>query len=105
MRLDMVKLSLPNKVFLEGVLGMSGGYVLDFSNASFADFFVDMGIDIYDEQRYPGFGDSKANRMRALWRNGSDIEVSASIAALADYVEARKAAPGSSGFPGEDITD
>lgn len=101
----MVKLSLPNKVFLEGVLGMGGGYVLDFSNASFADFFGDLDIDIYDEQKYPGFGDSKANRMRALWKSGSDIEVSASITALADYVEARKATPGSSGFPGEDITD
>jgi hypothetical protein len=100
----MGKLSLPNKVFLEGLLGMGGGYVLDFSNASFADFFGDLDIDIYDEQKYPGFGDSKANRMRALWRSGSDVEVSASIAALADYVEARKATPGSSGFPGEDIT-
>jgi uncharacterized protein (TIGR02391 family) len=101
----MGKLSVPNKIFLEGVLGMGGGYVLDFSNASFADFFGDLDIDIYDEQQYPGSGDSKANRMRALWKSGSDVEVSASLAALADYVEARKAAPGSSGFSGEDITD
>jgi hypothetical protein len=30
------KLSLPDKTFLESVLGMSGGYVLDFTNTSLA---------------------------------------------------------------------
>ncbi|MFJ5666365.1 TIGR02391 family protein [Micromonospora chalcea] len=101
----MSNLSLPNKTFLEAVLGMGGGYVLDFSNASFANFFGDLNVDIYDEQKYPGFGDSKANRMRALWKSGSDAEVSSSLAALADYIEVRKAASGSSAFGGEDITD
>ncbi|MER6593492.1 TIGR02391 family protein [Micromonospora purpureochromogenes] len=101
----MSKLSLPNKTFLEAVLGMGGGYVLDFSNASFANFFGDLNVDIYNEQKYPGFGDSKANRMRALWKGGSDAEVSSSLAALADYIEAKKAAPDSSAFCGEDITD
>lgn len=100
----MSKLSLPNKTFLEAVLGMAGGYILDFSNNSFANFFRDLNIDIYDEQKYPGFGDSKANRMRALWRSGSDAQVSASLVALADYIEAKQAVPDASGFQ-ENIGD
>ena len=98
----MSRLSLPNRTFLEAVLGMGGGYVLDFSNAAFANFFGELDVDIYDEQSYPGFGGSKANRMRALWRSGSDAVVSSSLVALADYIEAKKAAPGS--WSGE-ITD
>jgi hypothetical protein len=82
----MSGLSLANKTFLEATFGMGGGYVLDFSNNSFANFFGDLNIDIYDEQKYPGFGDSKANRMRALWKSAADAEVSSSLVALADYI-------------------
>ena len=48
----MSRLSLPNKIFLEGVLGMGGGYVLNFSNSSFTNFFGDLNIDVYDEEKY-----------------------------------------------------
>jgi hypothetical protein len=99
----MSRLSLPNKIFLEATLGMGGGYVLDFSNNSFANFFGDLNIDIYDEEKYPGFGDSKANRMRALWKSGSDAEVSSSLIALADYIEARQSTSSSLRFR-EDIS-
>ena len=44
---------------------MSTGYVLDFTSASFESLFRDIEIDIYDREKYPGFGDSKAERMRA----------------------------------------
>ncbi len=97
----MSHLSVANKTYLEAVLGMSSGYVHDFSNTSFANFFRDLNIDIYDAERYPGFGDSKANRMRALWKSGSDTEVAASLHALAEYLDARKAA----GVMGSDIAD
>jgi uncharacterized protein (TIGR02391 family) len=100
----MSRLSLPNKTFLEAVLGMGGGYVLDFSNASFANFFGELNVDIYDEESYPGLGGSKANRMRALWKSGSDAVVSSSLAALADYIEAKKMAPGAWGSWAEEIT-
>jgi acyl-homoserine lactone acylase PvdQ len=89
---------MPHKTFLEAALGMSSGYVLDLSNNSFANFFGDLNIDIYDELKYPGFGTSKANPMRALWRSGSDAEVSASLHGLADYIEAMQATRGSLGF-------
>lgn len=97
----MSSLSTTSKTYLEAVLNMGSGYVMDFSNASFANFFRDLSIDIYDAERYPGFGDSKANRIRALWKNGSDAEVSLSLAAFADYVEAKMAA----GSSISDITD
>lgn len=89
----MSRLSVANKIFLEDVLEMSEGYVLDFTNASFALLFSDLHIDIYDE-KYAELGTSKANRLRALWKNGSDLEVSSALDALADYIEAKKAAGG-----------
>lgn len=97
----MSSLSVADKVLLEAALGMSGGYVLDFSNDSFAAFFRDLDVDICDNERYPGFGDSKANRLRALWRSGADQEVAASIRALNDYIEAKR----STGFLSYEVTD
>jgi len=96
------KLSLPDKTFLEAVLGMSGGYVLDFTNTSLAQIFDDLAIDIY-EDKYAEYGVSKANRLRTLWKIGSDSEVASTLGTLADYIEAKQAAPGLSGFR-EEIT-
>lgn len=87
----MSSISVAHKVFLEEVLGMSTGYVLDFTNASFASLFRDIEMDIYDRDKYPGFGDSKAERMRGLWKWGSDAEVSSAVYAIVDYIEAKKA--------------
>lgn len=51
------------KALLEDLLSMSGGYVLDFTNASFADFVEGcIGFDPY--QRYEG---SKASILRQIW--------------------------------------
>ncbi|MEV6306935.1 TIGR02391 family protein [Actinoplanes sp. NPDC051861] len=100
----MSKLSLPDKTFLETVLGMDGGYVLDFTNTSLAQLFDDLGIDIYDD-KYAEYGGSKANRLRILWKIGSDSEVASTLANLADYIEAKQAAPHSSGFSDREITD
>lgn len=48
---------------LEHLLGMSGGYVLDYSNASFADFVrSSIGISPYDVH-----DGSKAQVLRHLW--------------------------------------
>lgn len=90
---SMSRLSIAHKTFLEATLGMHGGYVLDFTNTSFAQFFANLGVDIFDEQ-YAEYGTSKANRLRALWQIGSDIEVAETLAALAEYIEAKKAIGG-----------
>lgn len=89
----MSGLSFTDKTFLEAVLGMGEGYVLDFSNTSFAHFFDALGIDIYEEQ-FAEFGVSKANRLRTFWKIGSSKEIASSLIALAEYVVARKFAGG-----------
>jgi hypothetical protein len=46
---------------------MSGGYVLEFTNRSFQEFFREVvGVQIYDP-RYDRGSNSKANRLRAFW--------------------------------------
>lgn len=51
------------KQMLEDLFGMSSGYVMDFSNASFASFVEQwIGVDPYD--RYQG---SKAAILRQIW--------------------------------------
>lgn len=56
---------------LEKLFGMSGGYVLDFSNSSFADFIEScLGFDPND--KYEG---SKAKIMRQIWERESWEEV------------------------------
>jgi hypothetical protein len=48
---------------LEHLLGMSGGYVLDYSNASFEDFVRNsIGVDPYEQH-----SGSKAQVLRHLW--------------------------------------
>lgn len=43
------------------------GYVLNFSDRTFAEFFHDnLGIDIYTD-KYNYASGSKANRMRGFW--------------------------------------
>jgi len=52
-----------------------GGYVLDFSNNTFAEFFRETAnIDIY-AQKYAFNGDSKAKRLRAFWETEPDALV------------------------------
>ncbi|MEG3614659.1 TIGR02391 family protein [Isoptericola haloaureus] len=84
----MSSLSVAQKTYLEAILDMSGGYVLDFSDASFAEHLASAGIDI-NAARYTAEGPSKARRLRALWQVGSDTEVSATLRVLAEYMEAK----------------
>lgn len=61
----MADLDNATKRKLELLFDMSGGYVLDFSNASFADFVkTAIGIDPYD--KYPP--ESKARLLRRIWQ-------------------------------------
>ena len=64
----MAQIDLLMKQKLEHLLEMRGGYVLDFSNASFADFVHDsVGFDPYDEHQ-----GSKAQILRQLWKELPD---------------------------------
>jgi hypothetical protein len=52
---------------LERELQMGGGYILNFSNRTFEEFFREVvGVQIYDSRYDRGSG-SKANRLRAFW--------------------------------------
>lgn len=63
----MSNLTSSEKRKLERLFGMGSGYVLDFSNRTFAEF-VDESVrrDIYDARYDYGSG-SKANRLRGFW--------------------------------------
>jgi hypothetical protein len=63
----MSDLSFGEKHKLEKLLGMGGGYVLEFSNRTFQEFVFDStGRNIFEEKYDYGSG-SKANRLRAFW--------------------------------------
>lgn len=71
----MSSLTTIEKRYFEDLFGMSSGYVLDFTNDSFAQLFKDtVKIDIYDN-KYAFHGDSKAKRMRRYWEIESDTLV------------------------------
>jgi len=69
---------------IERALGMGSGYVLNFSNRTFADFFLDsVGLDI-DDEKYDYASGSKANRMRAFWDKESNYLVGKVLGSLFD---------------------
>ena len=68
----MTNLKPVEKKYFEDIFGMSSGYVLDYTNTTFAELFRDVvGIGIYDD-KYAFNGDSKAKRLRAFWELESD---------------------------------
>jgi hypothetical protein len=78
----MSDLTAIEKRKLERILGMDSGYVLNFSNRTFSEFFLDsVGIDIYDTKYDFGSG-SKANRLRAFWERESNYLVGRVIGLL-----------------------
>lgn len=81
----MSDLSSIEKLKLEKLFEMGGGYVLDFSNRTFQEFILDnLGIDIYDK-KYDYQSGSKANRLRAFWNEESNYLVSKLLSALLEY--------------------
>ncbi|MGE4297908.1 MAG: hypothetical protein AB7E47_07755 [Desulfovibrionaceae bacterium] len=71
----MSSLKVIEKRVFEDLFGMASGYVLDFSNGTFSEFFRDTAkIDIYSD-KYAFNGDSKAKRLRAFWETEPDALV------------------------------
>ena len=69
---------------LERLLGMGSGYVLNFSDRTFGDFFDEYRVEI-DAERYRARGTSKANRMRTYWELDANHVVGRVIGGLIDY--------------------
>lgn len=81
----MSNLTYLEKHKFEQLLGMGTGYVLDFTNRSFAEFVLDStGRDIYDSRYEYGSG-SKANRLRAFWQKEENGVVGKLMSDMLDY--------------------
>lgn len=69
---------------LEKLLGMGSGYVLNFSDRTFGDFFDEYRVEI-DNEQYKTGGTSKANRMRTFWTMANNHVLGRVIEGLIDY--------------------
>lgn len=75
---------------IDDLFEMGGGYVLDFSNKTFAEFFDDeLELDI-DDPRYEVEGTSKAKRLRYFLRSEDDETRIKTLLALWEYREANR---------------
>lgn len=84
----MVKIRAVDMRLFEDVFAMDGGYVLDFTNRTFAEFLKsEVGINI-DDQRYCLEGTSKGKRLRALLQVDQEPVVARALRALWEYREA-----------------
>ena len=83
----MANLTSFEKVKLEKFFGMPTGYVLDFSNRTFSNFILEnTGLEIYDTKSEYN-GDSKANSLRAFWKEESNYIVGILILAFLEHLE------------------
>jgi hypothetical protein len=83
----MSSLTTNEKQVLEKLLQMGDGYVLNFSDRTFAEFFRDdVQTDITDG-KYAYASGSKANRMRGFWKASEDALVGTSILKLLSYID------------------
>ncbi|WP_296721999.1 hypothetical protein [Erythrobacter sp.] len=83
----MSSLTDVEKRYLEKVLAMGKGYVLDYSDPKFASFFRGFGVDIHGN-RYQTYGSSKANKMRSFWEQEPDVLVGRVLGEMLDGFEA-----------------
>ncbi len=83
----MAKLDTFQTQLIENLFNMKSGYVLDFSDRTFGDFFeYEVGINIYDEKYYIRSG-SKANRFRGFIKVEDNKLVGKAIQKLITYIE------------------
>lgn len=75
------------KRYLEKQLHMGDGYVLDYSDPTYGEFFKRHRIDIHS-QKYQTYGTSKAKKMRAFWEIESDDAVGKVLSEMLDAYEA-----------------
>lgn len=84
----MSTLKAHEKVIFEKLFDR-GGYVLDFNDRTYAEFFREHGVNI-DADKYRVNGTSKMKRLRAFWEIEPDTLVSKLLAALLEYINAIK---------------
>ena len=75
------------KRFFESLFRMRTGWVLDYTNATFDEFFRKHQINIHS-QTYQTYGTSKAKKMRAFWEQEPDRVVGSVLHEMLDSYEA-----------------
>lgn len=70
---------------LERLFGMESGYVLNFSDRTFGEFFDEHTRRDIDQEQYHKRGSSKANRLRTFWAIEPNHLVGKVIGALIEY--------------------
>jgi len=83
----MSSLTDTEKRYLEKLFGMQTGYVLDYSDATFGEFFNRHKVDIHSAV-YQTYGTSKAKKLRAFWDREPDRITGPVISELLDAYEA-----------------
>jgi hypothetical protein len=83
----LARFTTTEKQVLEKLFQMGDGYLLNFSDRTFGEFFRDdLNIDIFDP-KYNYRSGSKANRMRGFWQAADDAMVGESIEQLLNYID------------------
>ncbi|MFA5021535.1 MAG: abortive infection family protein [Patescibacteria group bacterium] len=86
----MSDLTAIEKRKLEKHFQMGGGVVCNFSNRTFANQVLDsIGLDVYVD-KYKIFGESKANRLRALWKIENNYTISKLLIGILEYWKAER---------------
>ena len=75
------------KRYFERLLGMSGGYVLDFTDATYGQFFGRHNVDIHG-RKYQTHGTSKAKKLRTFWESEPDRLVGTVLSEMLESYEA-----------------
>jgi hypothetical protein len=83
----MASLKFREKKLIEEFLEMGGGYVLNFSDRTFADFFKNFDVNIDEASYMEGHSGSKANRMRSFLELAPDQLVGDVLHELIEYAE------------------
>ncbi len=81
----MSDLSSRERKRLELLLSMGGGYVLNFSNRTFSEFFQEYVRRDIDHARYQARGSSKANRLRSFWEQEPNDVVARCLTELIEH--------------------
>lgn len=84
-----MKLTAEEIEIMETLFDMRTGYVLDYSNSTFAStVFYATGVDIFDDKRYPNV--SKANRLRQFLQIESPYKIGKLLDALLTHYQTWK---------------
>ncbi len=76
-----------DKRYLEKLLGMGSGYVLDFSDNTYGEFFARHKINIHGP-KFQTYGTSKAKKMRSFWEQETDATVGRVLSEILQSYEA-----------------